>query len=926
MAEITLQQPAALIFLPLLWLALLLFAWRRRFKPFGAFLLRLLMLVFITLALSRPVFTPPAAASAEEVPQRRILLVDQSASLGTAGQAALQAEAERLAQESPGLTELVYFAQRPVVTPSLSPSSEEGVGGRLNPNLTNLAEALRTGVKLLNGQPGRLVLLSDGQANEGDTPQALREAAQAGVPIDALRVDESTLQEWRGGPNEVRLVKLSVPPVLRQGETFVIEATIHSLSPTQATLRLTQAEMTLAEDVVSLEAGSNIFTYEAEAGTLGPQIIEAAVAAPENEDNETANNRLAAFAQVYPPPQILVVSAERGSAGRFIMQLRRAGFSIERLSPAELPTRLSELEPYAGMVLADVSARDLTLEQMIAVQEFVRSLGRGLLATAGRNSFSLGSYEDTPLADLLPVMLEPPPRAERPPVALLLMIDHSGSMLERSTPVTKLAMAKEAAIRATNILGPQDLIGVLMFDNAYEWVIPFQQVSDGAALLDIQQRIAQIPGGGGTRILQALQIGLPALAEQETADNARHAVLLTDGKSFDGVEGPQAYDEVVDAAQKANITLSTIAIGEEADQELLTHLAERGHGRYHFAPIPEELPELTIAESDILRSNAIQEGEFQPTVFAPHPMLRGLLSAPANAAQDQVEELPTLSGYLAQTPKSRAEIALQIGPGDPLLSVWGYGLGRVAAWTSETGGEWAGTWEEWSAASRFWGQVVGYTLPEPGLGLLQLQAEVSPDGVATLTAEALTASDQPVDLARTEAILTTPGGREIPLTLRQTAPGRYQQRLRLPDPGVYQLTATQNRADEAEQTATIGFAAPYSVEFALPAEGTGEPLLQQIAEASGGRRFALDEALQVEGCALQVEGCKPQDNPTPTGTTSQPLNLQYPEGIISLISNFQSLISNLQSPIELWPWLLAAALILWPIEIAWRRWGRLRIQ
>lgn len=912
MAEVTLQQPAVLIFLPLLWLVLLLLAWRRRFKPFGAFLLRLLILVFITLALSRPVLTPPAAAPPEEVAQRRVLLVDQSASLGTAGQAALRAEADRLAQESPTLTKLVYFAQRPLVVPSQpsphSSFSEEQVGEQL----TNLAEALRTGVKLLNGQPGRLILLSDGLANEGDTTQALREVTQAGIPIDVLLADESTWTEWRGGPNEVRLVKLNVPPVLRQGETFVVEATLHSLTPTPATLRLTQSQTTLAEDSVSLEAGLNVFTYEAKTNQLGPQIIEAALAAPENTDIEISNNRLAAFAQVYPPPQILVISEERNPAGRFLMLLRRAGFKVERMTPSQLPTRLSELEPYAGMILADVSARSLTLEQMIAVQEFVRSLGRGLLVTGGRNSFSLGSYEDTPLADLLPVTLEPPPREERPPVALLLIIDHSGSMLERSNPITKLAMAKEAAIRATNILDPQDLIGVLMFDNLYEWVIPFQKVSDGAALLSLQQRIAQIPGGGGTRILQALQIGLPALADQETANNARHAVLLTDGQSFDGLAGPQAYDEVVDAAVEANITLSTIAIGAEADQELLAYLAERGRGRYHFAPVPEELPALTIAESDILRSNALQEGEFQPTVFAPHPILRGLLSALTDTSPNQAEKLPLLSGYLAQTPKSRAEISLQVGPGDPLLSVWGYGLGRVAAWTSAANGEWAAEWEQWPEASRFWGQVVGYTLPEPGLGLLQLQAEVSPDGVTTLTAEGLTATDQPVDLARTEAILTTPGGREIPLTLRQTAPGRYQQRLRLADPGVYQLTATQNRGAEAAQTAIIGFAVPYPVEFALPVEGTGEPLLQQVALVSGGRTFAPGEALQVADCTLQAGGC-------PESQTQEP-------AAQSFVENLQLLISNLKDPIELWPWLLLAALILWPFEIAWRRWGRLRIQ
>lgn len=906
MAEIILQNPWALLALPLLWLLLLTFGWHRRFKPFGAFLLRLAIMVLLTLALSRPVFVPPAAASEDEGQERRVLLVDQSASLSVAGQQALRAEAARLAQAFPN-TVTLYFANQAVIVADASPSLK----GAINPEISNLANALATGAQILNGQPGRLVLLSDGLATQGDTAQAIAALAQQDIPVDVLLPDQAALEVWRGGQNEVSLVKLNVPPVLRQGETFGLEVTIHSLTAAEVTLNLTQGDTVLAEDVVSLEPGLNLFTFEAETEQVGPQTFQVTLAAAEADDVQVANNHLAAFTQVYLPPQILVVSDEAGSAGQLALQLREAGFAAERKSPADLPGRLSELEPYDGMVLVNVPARALQLEQMIAIQEFVRSLGRGLLVTAGRDSFSLGAYEDTPLADLLPVTLEPPPREERPPVALLLVIDHSGSMLEKSEPVTKLAMAKEAAIRATDVLGPQDVIGVLMFDNEYQWVVPFQRVSDGAALLEIQRSIATIEGGGGTRILQALQVGLPALIALETA-SARHAVLLTDGKSFDGIEGPEAYDLVVDAALEANITLSAIAIGVDSDQELLSHLAERGRGRYHFAAVPDELPALTIAESDILRSNAIQEGEFQPAIFAPHPILRGLLATSPAGEEAQANELPDLSGYLAQTPKPRAEVALQVGPGDPLLSVWGYGLGRVAVWTSDLGDEWATAWLGWPDASRFWGQVIGYTLPAPGLGLLQLRAEVEPDGVVILTADGVTATGQTVDLARTEATLTTPGGREIPLTLRQVAPGRYQQRLRLPDPGAYQLSVTQTRADEPEEIATSGFVMPYPTEYGLPVEGTGEPLLKQIANITGGRTFTVGEPLQVAGCQSQGADC--EEN-----------KLQDKEPT-SIVENLKSKIRNLKSEIELWPWLLLAALILWPIEIAWRRWGRLRIQ
>ncbi len=882
MAQIIIQNIWALALLLAAWLLLLLISWRRRFRPFGPFLLRLAIIVLIALALAEPIFVPPATQSDELPRERLVLLVDQSASLGEAGQTALRAEAARLAQENPDSI-IVFFADRPVVVPAANQAQVEPELP-LNPIHSDLARALALGAELLQEQPGRLVLLSDGVPTAGDTLAAATALAEQGLPVDVLLPAEELLRQWAGSSNEVRMVGLEAPPAVRQGQTFELNVLVHSLAPTDATLKVSRTSdgTVLAEDVVTLEAGLNHFSFETEAEMLGPQTFRATLATP--DDGQPANNSWSVLTQVYPASQILIVSDELFPAIRLAGQLEQAGFVPSRISAAELPVRLSELEAYAGMVLVNVPARNLKLEQMIAVQEFVRSLGRGLVVTGGRTSYSLGDYKDTPLAELLPVSLEPPPREERPPVAMLLVIDHSGSMVETRTSASKLAMAKEAAIRATDTLGPEDLIGVLMFDNRYEWVVPFQPVSDGAALLEIQQAIATIPGGGGTRILPALEVGLAELAAQVSASGARHAVLLTDGKSFDGNQGLEDYNLVVDAAQEANITLSTIAIGSGADQELLQYLAERGRGRYHFAAFPEELPELTIAESDILRTDALQEGEFQPTVFAPHPILRGLPMAPA--AEDR---MPDLSGYIALTPKPRAEIALQTGPGDPLLSVWGYGLGRVAAWAADNGQEWATNLTNWPAADRFWGQVVEYTLPSPELGLLQLTATIEADGVLLLTADGVTANGQPVDLAATEATLTTSAGRQIPVTLRQVAPGRYQQRLQLVDAGAYPVQATQDRGNEPAETAITGLIWPYPAEYGLPEPGTGAALLQQIAALTGGRTFLLGQSWLA---ATSVSASDQTALPT----------------------------------VELWPWLLLAALALWPLEIAWRRWARLRIQ
>jgi Mg-chelatase subunit ChlD len=878
MAALTFEQPWFLALLPPLWLLLVLLAWRRRFRPFLPFLVRLLLAVLIVAALARP--QPAREAPTEAEPDaRRLLLVDQSDSLGETGRQALRLEAERLVAGDPA-ARVLYFAGQPVlVAESFGPDAAP-----LNRTATDLAAALHTAGQLAAADPApnRLLLLSDGVPTTGDIAAAETCLAGADTPVDVLLPDETLLQSWAGGPNEVRLVELVAPPLLRQGELFSVDAVIDTDQPVSVTLRLRRNDEVIKEDTVPLEQGVNRLGATLTAADIGPQRFEAEIIAAAGDDRTGQNNVASAFAQVYPPSRILVVANEPETGQRMAAELRWAGLEPTLIAPAETPTRLSELEPYAGLVLVDVPAPAFETEQMLAIAEFGRSMGRGLTVVGGRHSFSLGRYEDTPLAGLLPLSLEPPPREERPPVALLLIIDHSGSMLEtHGGSPARLVMAKEAAIRATEVLGPEDRLGVLIFDDKTEWVVPFQPVSDGAALLEIQQRIGQIPGGGGTRILQVLQEGIPAMLAQDAA-TSRLIVLLTDGKSYDGPGARADYDRIVDEATANNITLSTIAIGLGADTELLDYLAGRGRGRYHLAETPEELPELTISESDILRSEIVQRGDFGVSLFAPQPMVRGLFAETPP---------PNVSGYLAMTPRPQAEVALQVGPGDPLLAVWGYGLGRVAAWSSDLGLEWAAAWEDWPEQARFWGQVVGYTLPAPNLPAgLQVAVEVGPAGIVTIAADSVTPTGRPIDRADPEAVLTRPGGATERFLLAQVGPGRYRREVRLETPGAYLVSVIQTVPDEAApRIAETGFVIPYPAEYALPPAGSGGPLLQRLAESTGGQTFGLG---QLAGGVEALPGRENRAEERP----------------------------------EWWPWLLQIALILWPIEIALRRWGRLRIQ
>jgi Mg-chelatase subunit ChlD len=608
----------------LLWLLLtlpafvLFWRWHGVRVPATALALRLFTVTLLILALADPFIgtaLPPEGAL--------VVLVDQSDSLAEGARAALRTQVAELARSAGSGVKVLYFGANVV-----SAGEQEGAAlpAALDPGGSDLAAGLRAAQALLPGG-GRVILVSDGLATTPDALVEARLAAQAGVQVDVAPVASA-------GAPEVAITGLNVPRTLRLGEAYPIAITVRSTgAPVSGRLRLWEGEALLGDEEVALTPGEDVFSFSHTAGSVGVVRLRAELETPVG-DTFGANNRAAAVVQVNPPPQVLLVAASDDEAALLGDALRRQGVETRRVRPAEMPARLVDLAAYDGVVLVDVPAAALSLDQMASVRELVRSEGRGLVAIGGRNSFTLGAYKDTPLEEALPVTMEPPPRPQRTEIALLLIVDRSASMTA-AVGVSKFDMAKEAAILATESLKPEDRIGVLAFDTGHLWVVPFQQVGEGASLAAIQQAILDLPSGGGTDIELALSEGLPALARQPTS--VRHAVLLTDGRSF--TNNMANYERLVQTARDQQITLSTIAIGEDADTSLLDQLARWGAGRYYFADRPEDIPRLTLLESEIARSAPVVEGAVQPALDRPHPIVRDF--APA--------ELPDLAGYVATT-------------------------------------------------------------------------------------------------------------------------------------------------------------------------------------------------------------------------------------------------------------------------------------
>ena len=822
-------------------------------------ILRMATLVMLIAALSRP-----QVVRAIDV-ANLVFVMDSSASLSDQTRQAAAAFAEQIASklEPNDRVGVVLFGAAPVVTQPLGPYQGElrlSVPGAAQAGLdqalaggTDIASALRLARSLFPADgERRLVLMTDGNENIGRASAEIDALVATGVQVSVL-----PLQPLTGSP-EMLIESIETPGAVREGETFETIVNVRSTDDAEASLRFRRDGVVVAEQPIKLLVGANRFALAQKAQGQGFHSFHVSLAS--SADTLTQNNEAFGYTVVKEKPTVLVLEGKPGQGINLSQALQQQGILVQVKPADSLPSDLAALEPYQSVVLVDAPASGWSAGQMQTLQAFVHDRGRGLVAIGGRNSYGPGGYTDTPLDQMLPVSSVPPSEQEKMGISLLLIIDKSGSMsLTLGGGTEKMAMAKEAAIRAVESLDPQkDEVGVLAFDISPTWVVPPQPLNAPGALDVIRRRISELEADGGTDIHEALKTGLPVL--RLSALPVKHIVLLSDGSS----QGESDYDDLLAQIRQDRVTLSTIAVGDDSDETLMQRLAKEANGRYYFTDKATDIPRLLLQDTQLANRPYLVEKLLNPQVTSASPVLLGL-----------EEALPALNGYVVTTPKPAAQVVISSPFSDPLLAQWQYGLGRVVAWTSGADSAWAREWLGWDEFAQFWTQAVRWSLPSPSEGPLQVKATVEGNRVH-LVAEAMNEDRSFRDLTDTVATVVTPDARSLPIVLRQIAPGLYEGQLQIDQPGAYIVQVRQYRDGPSIPPATGGFVVPPTPE--LSRLTANQQLLGELATDTGG--MILED---------------------PAEATARP---QQPTG---------------RQTIELWPWLLGAGLALFMFDIMVRR-------
>lgn len=366
------------------------------------------------------------------------------------------------------------------------------------------------------------------------------------------------------------------------------------------------------------------------------------------------NNIFHSVLEVLPKPKVLYVHEGLSPVRTILNEF----YTVDAM--IDFPDQFDEYD----LLVVDNQRLSFIKQNNDKLAEFIED-GKGLIVVGGDNSFEYAGYEDSLFETLLPVEVGQAERKEGGGVNVILVLDISvstGEGISGEGSASIVDVEKALAIDLINNLRFDDTVGVIAFNtNSYTVAFPASKVDHG----NLTDRIASLTDIGGTVIYRGISAARNMLS---SVQGSKNIILISDGNT---VMPAQAISEAALAA-KDGAKVYAFGIGEGTDEALMQSIAAAGNGIYLH---PDQSNTLNVLF-----------GRQRPNITKS----KELLIMNANHFITAGTQLNAeISGFNSVVPKPAASLLVATQDSNPVLTVWRYGLGRVAALT--TGSQWMNT-------------------------------------------------------------------------------------------------------------------------------------------------------------------------------------------------------------------------------------------
>ena len=171
-------------------------------------------------------------------------------------------------------------------------------------------------------------------------------------------------------------------------------------------------------------------------------------------------------------------------------------------------------------------------------------------------------------------------------VDMVIVLDRSGSMKGR-----KISDARKAVINLLSNLSANDRFALITYSDSVQYVSALEKVTADHRRR-LESLIHRITAGGGTNLGAGLQAGINLLVSATRNTNTGKVILISDGLANKGITDSIRLGQMAGVAFEEEFAVSTVGVGHEFNEQLMTAIADRGAGNYYYLENPMAFAEV----------------------------------------------------------------------------------------------------------------------------------------------------------------------------------------------------------------------------------------------------------------------------------------------------------------------------------------------